>query len=38
MRTNQEYKNASLDRLRGNWTAPVIATLVFTVIALFCTS
>ena len=38
MRTNQEYKNAALDRLRGNWTAPVIATLVFTVIALFCTS
>ena len=38
MRTNQEYKNAALDRLRGNWTAPVIATLVFTVIALVCSS
>ena len=38
MRTNQEYKNAALDRLRGNWTAPVISTLVFTVIALFCST
>ena len=38
MRTNQEYKNAALDCLRGNWTAPVIATLVFTVIALFCST
>lgn len=38
MRTNQEYKNAALDCLRGKWTAPVIATLVFTVIALFCST
>lgn len=37
MRANQEYKNAALDRLRGNWTAPVITTLVFVIFALFCT-
>ena len=29
MRSNQEYKNAALDRLRGNWAPAVLATLVF---------
>lgn len=28
MRFNQDYKNAALDRLHGNWAAVVIATLV----------
>ncbi|MCR5351940.1 MAG: DUF975 family protein [Bacteroidales bacterium] len=28
MRTNQEYKNAALDRLRGNWVPTVIASLI----------
>ena len=37
MRTNQEYKNAALALLRGNWTAPVVATLVYVVIALLIT-
>ena len=38
MRTNQDYKNAALDRLRGNWAAPVITTLVFILIAAVCSS
>jgi uncharacterized membrane protein len=33
MRTNQEYKNAALDRLRGNWKSPVLATLIYILIA-----
>ena len=36
MRTNQDYKNAALDALRGNWAPFVIGTLVFAVIALVC--
>lgn len=37
MRTNQEYKNAALDRLRGNWSPAVIATLIYAVLAVVCT-
>lgn len=33
MKTNQEYKNAALDRLRGNWTPAVLATLIYVLIA-----
>jgi len=33
MRTNQEYKNAALDRLRGNWAPAVLATLVYVLIS-----
>ena len=29
MKTNQEYKNAALDRLRGNWKPAVLATLIY---------
>lgn len=32
MRTNQDYKNAALNRLRGNWAPGVIATLVYILI------
>ena len=32
MRTNTEYKNASLDRLRGNWKPVVLASLVYMLI------
>lgn len=34
MRTNQEYKNAALDRLRGNWSPAVVATLVYAFVVL----
>ena len=34
MRTNQEYKNAALDRLRGNWKPAVLATLIYVFVAL----
>ena len=34
MRTNTEYKNASLDRLRGNWKPVVLASLVVSLISL----
>ncbi|MBQ9660495.1 MAG: DUF975 family protein [Bacteroidales bacterium] len=37
MRTNQDYKNAALARLRGNWTPAVIATLIYVVVAVICT-
>ena len=37
MRTNQEYKNAALDRLRGNWAPAVLATVIYTLIALVVT-
>ena len=33
MKTNREYKNAALARLRGNWQPPVVATLVYFLIA-----
>lgn len=36
MKTNQEYKNAALDRLRGNWAPAVIATIVYMVLAIVC--
>lgn len=38
MRTNQEYKNASLDKLKGNWSPAVLATVIFAFIALLCSS
>ena len=34
MRTNQEYKNAALDRLRGNWAPVVLATAIYALISL----
>ena len=37
MRTNQEYKNAALDRLRGNWAPAVIATIIYMLVALIIT-
>ena len=37
MKTNQEYKNAALDRLRGNWSPAVIATLIYVLIVIVCT-
>lgn len=38
MKTNQDYKNAALDRLRGNWTPAVVATLVYALAAMLCSS
>lgn len=37
MRTNQDYKNAALDRLRDNWSPAVLATIVITILCLACT-
>ena len=37
MRTNQDYKNAALDRLRDNWSPAVLATIVITILCLVCT-
>lgn len=34
MRTNQEYKNAALAALKGNWAPAVVATIVFFAIAM----
>lgn len=34
MKTNQEYKNASLAVLRGNWSPAVLATVVFFAVAM----
>lgn len=34
MKTNQEYKNAALSALKGNWAPAVVATIVYFVIAL----
>lgn len=34
MKTNQEYKNAALAALKGNWAPAVVATIVYLVIAL----
>lgn len=38
MKTNQEYKNASLAVLRGNWSPAVLVTVVFFAIVLLCNS
>lgn len=32
MKTNQEYKNAALSRIKGNWTPLVVATIVYILI------
>ena len=32
MKTNQEYKNAALDRIRGNWTPILVASIIYVVI------
>lgn len=37
MRSNQDYKNAALDRLRGNWVPALVASLIFMLVALLCT-
>lgn len=34
MKTNQEYKNAALAALKGNWSPAVVATIVFVLIAM----
>ena len=34
MRTNQEYKNLALSKLKGNWKPAVITSLVYTLIAV----
>ena len=34
MKTNQEYKNAALASLKGNWGQPVLATLLMAVLVL----
>lgn len=36
MKTNQDYKNAALSSLRGNWAPVVIATIIFLMIMLVC--
>ena len=36
MKTNQDYKNAALARIRGNWAPLVVATIVFFFFALLC--
>ncbi len=38
MQTNQYYKNAALSRLKGNWSPVVVATIVFIVLSLICSS
>lgn len=35
MKTNQDYKNASLAALQGNWVPAVLATLIYLLIAMF---
>lgn len=37
MRTNQDYKNAALRRLQGNWAPAVLASIVVVVLSLICT-
>ena len=37
MKTNQEYKNAALERLRGNWAPVVLATVIYVLICLVVT-
>lgn len=34
MKTNQEYKNAALEALKGNWAPAVVATIIYAVISL----
>lgn len=34
MKTNQQLKNAALDRLRGNWAPGVLATLIYCIITV----
>lgn len=36
MKTNQDYKNAALSRIRGNWAPLIVATIVFVLIVLLC--
>lgn len=38
MQTNQYYKNAALSRLKGNWSPVVVATIVFILISVICSS
>ena len=37
MKTNQEYKNSALERLRGNWAPAGIATIIYLLVALVIT-
>ena len=37
MKTNQEFKNAAIDALRGNWAKAVVATLIYVLILSFIT-
>lgn len=34
MKTNQEYKNAALSALKGNWAPAIVATIIFLVISV----
>lgn len=36
MKSNQEYKNAALSRIRGNWAPLIVASIVFVLIVLLC--
>lgn len=36
MKTNQDYKNAALIRLRGNWAPVVVAAIIYIIIEIFC--
>lgn len=36
MKTNQDYKNAALAALKGNWAPAVLATVLFTLITMVC--
>ena len=36
MKTNQDYTNAALDRLRGNWAPAIVASLIFILVAMLC--
>ena len=38
MKTNQDYKNAALAALKGNWASAVLAAVLFMIIMLICVS
>ena len=38
MQTNQDYKTAARARLKGNWSPVVVATIVFILVSLICSS
>ena len=34
MKTNQDYKNAALAALKGNWASVIVATIIYFVITI----